>query len=54
MKRMFFFFRWAIWLFLKGHAREAVAAFLEAFDKGRAERQARQVLFAAVKTKKVD
>ena len=41
-----FFISWSFWLFRKGNFIEAKAAFLEAFDKGRAEREAKAALSA--------
>lgn len=50
MKRVVFFLRWSFWLFRKGYLREAKAALLEAFNKGRAEREALKALSKTRKT----
>lgn len=39
-----YFLRWSGSLAWRGHWREAGAAFLEAFDRGRAHRQASEAL----------
>ena len=49
MKHTIFFLRWSFHLLRKGYLGEAKAAFLEAFDRGRAEREAMKILSKSTK-----